>query len=61
MTEPTPESEVLQKLAAFLERLSPESYMCWYRGSGEWVKDREAQDALEQLRDAFIAARHPDS
>jgi hypothetical protein len=61
MTETSPESEVLRKLAAFLERLSPESYVCWYRGGGEWVKDREAQDALEQLRDAFLATRRPDA
>lgn len=55
----TPESDVLQKLAAFLDKLPRESHLFWYR-NGEWVKDREAQDALNDLRDTYNATR-PDA
>ena len=56
----TPDAEVLRKLAAFLAKLPRESHLFWYRG-GEWVKDREAQEALNDLRDAYTATRPPDA
>lgn len=54
------EKELLRKVGAFLQEVGANDHIMWHRHNDAdypWVKNRPAQEALEELAAAYAAYR----